>query len=200
MHYAITDYILDIVQNACEACALNVDIKIDENEKYVEVTVRDDGKGMDEDEKMRALDPFHTDGQKHPGRKVGLGLPFLKQAIEQSNGKFSLSSEKGVGTEVAFRFDKDEMDCPPMGEIPALFLSVLCLPGSHEMTIERVKTVRKARPDLQESAAEARPGMRPSSVLSYTMKKSELAEVLGDLEHVSSLALLKEYLKSQEEG
>jgi hypothetical protein len=141
------------------------------------VLVRDDGKGMDDREIARSLDPFVTDGRKHPARKVGLGLPFLKQAIDQSGGSFSLKSEKGKGTDVAFRFDRGQIDCPPLGDVPGLFLSILCLPGKQEMTIERTKTG-----------------------LSYVLKKSELAEALGDLEHGSSLVLLKQYLRSQEEG
>lgn len=177
MHFTITDFIIDIVQNSCEADARLVAVELRESQKYVDVRVRDDGKGMDDREMARALDPFVTDGRKHPGRKVGLGLPFLKQAIDQSCGSFSLSSEKGKGTEVDFRFDKEQIDCPPLGDVSGLFLTILCLPGGQEMTIARTKTTG-----------------------SYALKKSELAEALGDLEHGSSLVLLKQYLRSQEEG
>jgi len=177
MHFEITDFIVDIVQNSCEADASLVAVELDESQKYMDIRIRDDGKGMDEGEKARAMDPFVTDGRKHPGRKVGLGLPFLKQAIDQSGGRFSLRSEKGKGTEVVFRFDKGQIDCPPLGDVVGLFLSILCLPGGQEMTIARKKTG-----------------------LSYVLKKSELAEALGDLERGSSLVLLKQYLRSQEEG
>ncbi|PKL05918.1 MAG: ATP-binding protein, partial [Spirochaetae bacterium HGW-Spirochaetae-9] len=118
-----------------------------------------------------------TDGLKHPGRKVGLGLPFLKQAAEQAGGRFSIVSEKGRGTEVAFRFDKRNLDCPPLGDLPGALLSVLCMPGAREMNISR------------------RRGLH-----SYELRKSELIDALGSLDEVSSLALLKQYLLSQEEG
>jgi hypothetical protein len=39
---------------------------------------------MTAEELQRALDPFHTDGIKHPHRKVGLGLPFLVQTAEHA--------------------------------------------------------------------------------------------------------------------
>jgi len=177
MHFEITDFIIDIVQNSCEAASKLVAVELHESAYYIDVLVRDDGKGMDDREIARSLDPFVTDRHKHPGRKVGLGLPFLKQAIDQSGGSFSLKSEKGKGTEVAFRFDRGQIDCPPLGDVSGLFLSILCLPGGQEMTIERTKTG-----------------------LSYVLRKSELAEALGDLEHGSSLVLLKQYLRSQEEG
>lgn len=177
MHFAIVDFIIDIVQNSCEAGSGSIDVRLDEDENGIDVGVRDDGKGMDADELARALDPFVTDGRKHPGRKVGLGLPFLKQALELSGGRFSIRSEKGRGTEVAFHFEKGNVDCPPLGDIPGMALSILCLPGAHEMTITR-----------------------KAGGFSYELKKSELAEALGDLEEVSSLVLLKHYLQSQEEG
>jgi len=177
MHYAIVDFVIDIVQNSCEAGAKSIDVRLDAAEAGVEATVADDGKGMDQGEVARALDPFVTDGRKHPGRKVGLGLPFLKQAVDQSGGRFSILSEKGRGTVVAFRFDRGNVDCPPLGDVAGMALSILCLPGGHEMTIAR-----------------------KAGGFGYELKKSELAEALGDLEEVSSLVLLKQYLQSQEEG
>jgi len=177
MHYAIVDFLIDIAQNSCEADADLVDISVDEDEAGIDMTVRDDGKGMTEEELERSIDPFVTDGLKHPGRKVGLGLPFLKQAAEQAGGRFSIVSEKGRGTEVTFRFDTRNVDCPPLGDLPGALLSVLCMPGAREMKISR-------RRDLY----------------SYELRKSELVDALGSLDEVSSLALLKQYLLSQEEG
>ncbi|MHB0898410.1 MAG: ATP-binding protein, partial [Spirochaetales bacterium] len=100
MHYEIVDFVIDIAQNSCEASAKTVEVSFEEDEKSLGIRVMDDGKGMDAEELARGLDPFVTDGGKHPGRKVGLGLPFLKQAIEINGGQFSIHSEKGRGTEV----------------------------------------------------------------------------------------------------
>ncbi|MDP2791402.1 MAG: sensor histidine kinase [Rectinemataceae bacterium] len=177
MHYAIVDFLIDIAQNSCEAGAELVKIRLDEDEAGIEITVSDNGKGMTERELERSIDPFVTDGKKHPGRKVGLGLPFLKQAAEQGGGHFSIVSEKGRGTEVAFRFDKRNLDCPPLGDLPGALLSVLCMPGAREIKI-----------------------FRRRGLYSYELRKSELVDALGSLEEVASLALLKHYLQSQEEG
>jgi hypothetical protein len=182
LHYAVVDFIADITQNALEAGSRQVFLRIDETDSGIDVGVTDDGRGMDEGEAARALDPFYTDGHKHPGRRVGLGLPFLKQAIDLSGGEFSLRSEKGRGTEVRFRFDKGNLDCPPVGDIPAALFSILCLPGDGELTIKRTRKTGGA------------------AGLSYELRKSELAEALGSLEEASSLALLKQYIVSQEEG
>jgi len=177
MHYEIVDFVIDIVQNSCEAGASLVDIIIDEDRNGIGFVVADDGRGMDAAQAVRALDPFVTDGVKHPGRKVGLGLPFLKQALEQTGGRLNLESEKGRGTRLSFRFDTRNLDCPPLGDLAGMMVTILCMPGPDEMRIQR-----KRAGD------------------SYLLRKSELVEALGNLEEVSSLVLLKEYVRSQEEG
>ncbi|MFA5851130.1 MAG: sensor histidine kinase [Spirochaetales bacterium] len=177
MHYDIVDFVIDIAQNSCEAGAKTVEVSFEEDEKSIGIRVVDDGKGMGAEELERSLNPFFTNGLKHPGRRVGLGLSFLRQAIDINGGQFSIRSEKGQGTEVAFRFDKEQVDCPPTGDVPGMILSILCLPGAQEMIIRR-----------------------KIGQVSYELRKSELAEALGNLEEVSSLVALKQYLRSQEEG
>jgi anti-sigma regulatory factor (Ser/Thr protein kinase) len=177
MHYEIVDFIIDIVQNSCEAGASLVELCIDEDDDGIGFDVRDNGKGMDAVQQAQALDPFVTDGVKHPGRKVGLGLPFLRQALEQTGNSLRLESEKGRGTRLSFRFDTRNLDCPPVGDLAGMMLTILCMPGPEEMRISRTR-----------------------GTYSYSLRKSELIEALGNLEEVSSLVLLKEYLRSQEEG
>jgi len=176
MHYEIVDFVIDIVQNSCEAGASLVDIVIDEDRNGIGFVVVDDGKGMDAAQAARALDPFVTDGVKHPGRKVGLGLPFLKQALEQVGESLKIESEKGKGTRLAFRFNTRNLDCPPLGDLAGMMVTVLCMPGPEEMRIQRNR-----------------------EAYSYLIRKSELIEALGNLEEVSSLVLLKKYVRSQEE-
>jgi hypothetical protein len=175
VHYELGDYVLDIAQNAVEAGAREVTIELEESEEGIRAVVRDDGCGMTTEQRARALDPFYSDGTKHAGRKVGLGLPFLVQAVELADGRWSLESEPGKGTEVEFAFPAESVDSPPAGDIPSLILGLLCLPGDHEMV------VRRSGPQG-----------------SYELRRSELAEAVDGLERASSLALLKEYLVSME--
>jgi hypothetical protein len=180
MHYALGDYVLDIAQNAVEAGSAEVRVDFDETDEAFSVAIQDNGCGMGDEELARALDPFYSDGKKHAARRVGLGLPFLKQATEQANGSFSIVSEKGKGTRVAFSFPKDNVDTPPLENVPALFLSLLCLPGEHEFVIRRTRGGKK----------------RP---LRYELSRRALSEAVGGLERGDSLSLLREYLVSQEE-
>lgn len=176
MHYTVGDYVLDIAQNSVEAGAGEILVELDESPSGTRVAVVDDGRGMSAEQKARALDPFYSDGTKHAGRRVGLGLPFLVQAVEQAGGSWSLESERGKGTRVIFDFPASSVDSPPMGDVSSLFLSLLCLPGGHEMRIRRR-------------------GPRGG----YELSRRELSEAVGGLELGSSLAALKEFLVSQEE-
>ena len=73
MHIAITDYVLEVVQNAFEANSTETRVVLQETAEAFAVTVTDNGKGMSEEVMKQALDPFSTEEGKHPLRKVGLG-------------------------------------------------------------------------------------------------------------------------------
>ena len=177
MHFTLADLITDITQNAVEAGASLVELEVSETDKEIRFLVKDNGKGMTEEELNRAKDPFVTDGIKHPNRKVGLGLPFLIQTAEQSGGGWDIKSEKGKGTNVTAWFDVTNVDIPPTGDIALMFRSILMFPGSAEIVIRRKKAGDE-----------------------YEFSKSELEEAIGGFEDVGNLVLLKEYLESLEGG
>jgi hypothetical protein len=141
------------------------------------VKVTDTGKGMTEEELLRARDPFTTDGKKHPGRRVGLGIPFLAQTAALTEGDFDIRSRPGEGTSVFFRFNLEHPDTPPMGSLPETFRQILSLPGDYEMEIQRQLNTE-----------------------SYKVLRSEIIETLEDISSAGSLNLLKTYLESLEDS
>ena len=178
MHFTLADLVTDITQNGAEAKADTVELDVIENGNEFRFIVRDNGKGMTEEELKRAIDPFVTDGIKHPNRKVGLGLPFLIQTAQQSGGGWDIKSEKGKGTTVSAWFDKGNLDIPPTGDIPGMFRTILMFNTGAEIILRRKKT------DGGE----------------YDVRKSELIEALGGIEDAGSLVLLGDYLRSLEES
>jgi CheY-like chemotaxis protein len=66
---------------------------------YVELVVRDDGRGMSEAVRSHAFEPFFT--TKEAGRGTGLGLSTVYGFAQQSLGAVTLSSAPGRGTAVA---------------------------------------------------------------------------------------------------
>ncbi|MNL06861.1 Blue-light-activated protein [compost metagenome] len=64
--------------------------------RYVCLSVRDTGEGMDETTLASAMDPFFT--TKGVGKGTGLGLSMVHGFIEQLGGRFILKSQKDAGT------------------------------------------------------------------------------------------------------
>lgn len=181
MHRYVTDFILDIVQNSFEADSNNVELVLREDDRYLDMTVRDDGKGMSHQMLEKVLDPYQTDGIKHIKRKVGLGLPFLVQATKSAGGSFDIQSEVSKGTVVKCRFDLCNIDTPPMGDIPSTLLALVSHPAAKGVEIERSLSTSKGSD-------------------SYHLSREKLLEVLGSFTTVATLNLLMEYLQSQEEA
>ena len=109
-------HILDIAQNSISADATLIRIEIDENaaEDSFRVTIADNGKGMPAELASRVTDPYVT---TRTTRKVGLGLPLLRQNAERTGGSLSIESEEGKGTTVSALFSLGNFDRPPLGDI-----------------------------------------------------------------------------------
>ena len=178
MHYSICDFLLDIIQNGIESGAGNIDVILEEDAVWFSALVQDDGRGMTAMQIERALDPFFTDGTKHPGRKVGLGLPFLKQATDSLGGSLDIHSEKGKGTGIAFRLPMDNIDTPPLGDLVGTLVQAFTFIDAYELSVSRKK------PDGD----------------AYRVTRSELADALGELDTVGSQSLLRNYIESLEEN
>ncbi len=65
--------------------------------RYVVLTVKDDGHGMDDETMVRIFDPFYTTKGKETG--TGLGLAIVYGIIRNLKGDITVSSRPGLGTE-----------------------------------------------------------------------------------------------------
>ncbi|MFP4448666.1 MAG: ATP-binding protein [Bacteroidales bacterium] len=120
----IAYHILDIVHNSVNAKANLVEIIIKEStgQQMLELTIKDNGRGMTEEEVESASDPYFT---KRKTRHVGMGLPLLKQNAEQAGGEFKIDSFPGKGTLVYAVFNTGHIDCPPLGDISGVVHSLM---------------------------------------------------------------------------
>lgn len=116
--------ILDVAKNSTAAGATKVEISLELSESGIlTVSIIDNGCGMSEETLMGVTNPFYTTRKT---RKVGMGLPLLKMAAEQTGGELRISSstEKGnSGTSLSATFDTKSIDCMPLGDI----ISTICI-------------------------------------------------------------------------
>jgi len=135
----IADHIMDIAQNAVKAGAKNIRIYIEEIPgKILKFVVEDDGPGMDEGTLSKVFDPFFTTRDPKV-RKVGLGLPFLKQSAEATGGYVKLKTKPGKGTRVEALFHLDHVDCQPVGDLPSIFSTLIFSEDNVNWYIRRKK-------------------------------------------------------------
>ena len=175
MHASLSDIVADVAANSIEARAALVRVSVVEEGGKIVLTVEDNGKGMDEATAARAFDPFYTEPGKHDKRKIGMGLPFVKQTCDACGGTVSLKSEKGVGTTLVCTFQADSIDLPPMGDLAAAVLSLFTFDGDFEMVF------------LHRKGGEE-----------YEIARSELKDAVGGFDTVDGMSLAREFLGSQE--
>lgn len=180
MHYTICELIADLSQNSIEANANLMQVEVREDDSHISFSIQDNGKGMDEKTLEKVKNPFYTDGEKHPNRKVGLGIPFLIQTANQTDGTWEIESTEGKGTKLTASFSLENIDTPPLGSLPNLFRQILSFPKDYEMHILRSKKTK-------------------NHTIEYSFSRSELIEALGELGTATALDMLGDFLESQEE-
>lgn len=117
-------HILDIVQNSVRAGAKLIKVYIleDTAADVLEITIEDDGSGMDEETIAQLRDPFFTTRDTRP---VGLGIPLLTQMAQLAGGDVQIESEVGVGTKLVATFGHAHIDRPPLGDIASTIWTVV---------------------------------------------------------------------------
>ena len=160
----------ELLENAVDAGASKVTVEIrDGGMTFLRVT--DNGCGMSDEQVKKVTDPFYT---TRTTRKVGLGVPFFKEAAEQAGGSFAIVSQQGVGTTVTANFLLNHIDRMPMGDLTATMHTLITMHEEKDFIF--TYTVNDK---------------------SFTLDTRELKEILGEISfkefEVSNY--IKDYLK-----
>ena len=120
--------ILDITENSVKAKATLTEIRITERDDVLTLQIKDDGVGMSEETRLAVTDPFYTTRKT---RSVGLGIPLLKLAAEQTGGTISIISKQADdvdpthGTTVTATFYKNHLDFTPLGDVISSIVTLI---------------------------------------------------------------------------
>jgi hypothetical protein len=117
----ISSHVMDILQNSIRAKANCIEVNIieDTDKDIYRLIFIDNGSGMEEAVMLKVLDPFYTTRRV---RKVGLGLPLLKQNTEKTGGGILIDSKVGQGTTVQATFSHKHIDRPVLGDIAGVIV------------------------------------------------------------------------------
>lgn len=101
--------LMHILRNAIEACGRGDTIQVitEAGEKSVIVRIEDNGPGIPQEMVEHIFEPFFNT----PEGTTGIGLPYVKQIVEDHNGTIALSSSKETGTSLVISFP------PLLGEL-----------------------------------------------------------------------------------
>jgi anti-sigma regulatory factor (Ser/Thr protein kinase) len=109
-------HMMDIAENGIRAGAgtITIAVLLEGTPAALKIRVKDDGKGMEKEELKRVEDPFYT---SRTTRRVGMGIPLLRQQAELAGGSFKIKSRPGIGTDVEASFLKEHPDRQPLGDL-----------------------------------------------------------------------------------
>jgi two-component system sensor histidine kinase PilS (NtrC family) len=107
--------ILNALQAMPENGVLTVEVSLlgKGDGKSVQITVGDNGCGIDVSEQRRIFEPFYT--TRSTG--TGLGLAVVNRIIENWQGTIDLKSEPGMGTTFRVTFPSQVSSCKKIGEL-----------------------------------------------------------------------------------
>ena len=159
-------HILDIAQNSITAGATRIEITLElKGDGHLSMTIRDNGKGMSPAFLEQVRDPFYT---TRTTRQVGMGLPLLSDAIQQTGGELEIESTRGMGTTVRGTFDMNNIDCAPVGDMGSTMATLI--QSSPALTFVYTQTTPKGQfvldtEELREALGEGVPLDTPEVVL-----------------------------------
>ncbi|MDO3383363.1 ATP-binding protein [Gilvimarinus algae] len=106
----INQVFLNILTNAAQAIEHygSIKVKTRARETFVDVHIRDNGRGMPETVRKKIFDPFFT--TKAVGEGTGLGLSISYQIVQQHKGLIDVRSIENKGTEFVIRLPRKQLN------------------------------------------------------------------------------------------
>jgi signal transduction histidine kinase len=97
----LAEAVWNVVENALKyAPDAPIHLRATRNNGHSVITVRDEGPGMSESERLHAFERFYRGDQRGEIAGTGLGLAIAKRAVERVGGAIAIDSAPGHGTAV----------------------------------------------------------------------------------------------------
>ena len=141
--------VLDITKNSVKARASLIHISLVEVGSLLTLTITDNGCGMKPEVLETVMNPFYT---TRTTRKVGMGIPLLMLAAEQTGGSVTIVSRHEEefphdhGTTVTATFHTDHIDFTPIGDMVSTMETLIM--GSPDIDFAYLHDMNGARVEL----------------------------------------------------
>mgnify|MGYP001766339084 CR=1 FL=1 len=97
----------NLIDNALKFSENEIEVKISETKKWIQVRVRDRGIGIPTDEMQKILNPFERGSNARFKGGYGIGLSLVRQIVRLHNAELFINSNENVGTTFEICFNKE---------------------------------------------------------------------------------------------
>ncbi|MFK7952786.1 MAG: sensor histidine kinase [Ekhidna sp.] len=97
LNQAILNILKNSIQSIPDEKEGTIVISTNEEPQFVRISIKDNGTGIDDEDKLKIFNPFFT--TRPEGKGKGLGLSISYSIIEDHGGSISFNSEKNSGSE-----------------------------------------------------------------------------------------------------
>ncbi len=98
---ALTNIIKNCIEHSNPGSTININYS--KSELLTKIVIRDHGVGMNEKDKKHIFDRFYKGENSNPN-SIGIGMSLAKSIIEKNNGRITVSSKPGDGTEFTIKY------------------------------------------------------------------------------------------------
>jgi PAS domain S-box-containing protein len=98
MYQLFSNLIGNAIDHMGPCRAARIEVQIEEDDHQHEITVADNGRGVDPAHRERIFEAFQSIGTRSDGRRgTGMGLAIVKKIVERRGGRIWVESEPGQG-------------------------------------------------------------------------------------------------------
>ncbi len=171
-------HILDIAENSIAAGADRVELRMELSpDNQLRLEIRDNGRGMSREKVAMTADPFFT---SRTTRKVGMGIPLLRQHAEMTGGWVEVHSEENRGTVLIADFYAGHSDIQPPGDIAGCWW----LLASGKQKTDIILKCKTEHGEFEIGSAEVRRELEIGSLTGNELKEQLSGLIQNNLEEI----------------